>query len=236
MKQSIRNKIWICSAIVLLLLVADQVIKIWVKTHFAVTGGVNLIGDWCRIYFIENKGMAFGMAFGGDIGKLFLTLFRLVASILMVYILVKQIRKDARYTLVVSIALILVGAVGNLVDSCFYGLIFSESSYTEVATLFPEGGGYGRFLHGRVVDMFFFPLFEWTWPSWVPVVGGRHAEFFNAVFNLADAAITIGVGLLLVDQVFLQKNDAEASEEVENDENEEAESVEKEVATADATE
>lgn len=236
MKQSIRNKIWICSAIVVLLLVADQAIKIWVKTHFAVTGGVNLIGDWCRIYFIENKGMAFGMAFGGDIGKLFLTLFRLVASILMVYILVKQIRKDARYTLVVSIALILVGAVGNLVDSCFYGLIFSESSYTEVATLFPEGGGYGRFLHGRVVDMFFFPLFEWTWPSWVPVVGGRHAEFFNAVFNLADAAITIGVGLLLVDQVFLQKNDTEASEEVENDENEEAESVEKEVATAEAAE
>ncbi|MBQ7062561.1 MAG: lipoprotein signal peptidase [Bacteroidales bacterium] len=236
MKQSIRNKIWICSAIVVLLLVADQVIKIWVKTHFTIGGGVNLIGDWCRIYFIENKGMAFGMAFGGDIGKLFLTLFRLVASILMVYILVKQIRKDARYTLVVSIALILVGAVGNLVDSCFYGLIFSESSYTEVATLFPEGGGYGRFLHGRVVDMFFFPLFEWTWPSWVPVVGGRHAEFFNAVFNLADAAITIGVGLLLVDQVFLQKNDAEASEEVENDENEEAESVEKEVATAEAAE
>ena len=226
MKKSVRIKTWICVGIVALLLVADQVIKIWVKTHFPIGGGLSLIGDWCRIYFVENKGMAFGMAFGGDFGKLCLSLFRLVASILMVFILVKQIRKDARYTLIISIALIFVGAVGNLIDSCFYGLFFSESNYETVATIFPQGGGYGRFLHGRVVDMFFFPLFEWTWPSWIPGIGGRHAEFFNAIFNLADAAITVGVVLLIVDQLFLQKSEESEENQSKNVENNVTETVE----------
>lgn len=204
MNNSIRKKAIICFSLIPVVLILDQIIKIWVKTHFAIGDGFNLIGDWCRILFVENEGIAFGISFGDSAGKLILTLFRLVASVIILILLIKWIKKDHRMLFLVSISLIFVGAVGNLIDSCFYGLIFNESSHDQIATLFPDGGGYGKLLYGRVVDMFYFPLFEWTWPAWMPWIGGEHAEFFNAIFNLADSAVCVGVGLLIIDQL---KND-----------------------------
>jgi signal peptidase II len=141
--------------------------------------------------------MAFGMAFGGSVGKLLLTLFRFVASAAVMWAIVHYIRKGAQTIFIVSLALIFVGAIGNLIDCCFYGLIFNESYYN-VAQLFPPEGGYAPFLYGRVVDMFYFPLFRFDWPEWVPFVGGDEFEFFNAIFNVADSAITVGIAILIV--------------------------------------
>lgn len=216
MNKSVRKKYWICFLIIGLVILIDQVLKIWIKTHFAIGENVPLIGNWSKLYFIENVGMAFGMAFGGVGGKIFLSSFRLVASIFIIFFLVKLIKKDSRMLLLVSISLIFVGAVGNLIDSCFYGLIFSESTHTQVATMFPEGGGYGTFFCGKVVDMFYFPICEWTWPGWIPVIGGTDAEFFNAIFNVADAAICVGVGLLLIDQLFFSNDKTDKQDGTEN--------------------
>ncbi|MBQ9418718.1 MAG: lipoprotein signal peptidase [Bacteroidales bacterium] len=188
--------------IVASLLVVDQVVKILVKTHMQLGEEFSLIGSWFRIHFIENEGFAFGMAIGGDTGKVVLTLLRLVASILIGWLLVRWVKRGTRRSLTTSMALIFAGAVGNLIDSCFYGLIFNES-YFQVATLFPPEGGYAPMLKGRVVDMFYFPLFAFDWPAWIPLIGGGHFEFFNAIFNVADAAITIGIIWLLVDQIFI---------------------------------
>ena len=184
------------------LLVVDQVVKILVKTHMQIGEDIPLIGEWCRLHFIENEGFAFGMSMGGATGKVVLTLVRLVASAVIAWLLVRMVKGGTRSSLVVSLALIFAGAVGNLVDSCFYGLIFNESYYS-VATLFPAEGGYAPLLQGKVVDMFYFPLFEFDWPMWVPLVGGNHFEFFNAIFNVADSAITIGIVWLLIDQFFI---------------------------------
>lgn len=202
MNNSVAKKAWICGAIMLFLLVADQIVKIWIKTTFPIGGEVSLIGDWCRLHFVENEGMAFGFSFGGVIGKYFLTAFRLIASVFIMYFLVKQIKKDNRWLLVISISLIFVGAVGNVIDCCLYGLVFTESTFDQVAAFVPFGNGYGRFMLGKVVDMFYFPICEWTWPSWVPVIGGGEAEFFNAIFNVADSSICVGVALLFIDQCF----------------------------------
>lgn len=191
---------------VALILIVDQIVKIWVKTHMQIGEEIPLIGNWCLLHFVENEGMAFGMAYGGSVGKLILTLFRLVASGTILWYLCHLIKKGGRRLMIYSIALIFCGAVGNLIDSCFYGLIFNESYYS-VAQIFPPEGGYESFAHGRVVDMFYFPLFEWDWPDWVPGLGGRHFLFFNAIFNVADSAITIGVLLLLIDQLFLSNKD-----------------------------
>lgn len=224
MDNSIKKKTFICVGLIALLLIVDQVVKIWIKTTLPIGGDIPLIGEWCRLHFVENKGIAFGISFGDTFGKAFLTLFRLVASVVIVFILAHQIKKDARYTLIISIALILVGAVGNLVDSCFYGMIFSESTYDQVATMFPDGGGYAGFLFGKVVDMFYFPMFHWTWPDWVPAVGGQSAEFFNAIFNVADSCVCVGVALLIIDQLWLHpekdnvKNDAKGEPIPENKE------------------
>lgn len=184
------------------LILVDQMVKILVKTNMQIGEDIPLIGEWCRLHFIENEGFAFGMSMGGATGKVVLTLLRLVASVAIAWLLVRLVKGGTRSSLVVSLALIFAGAVGNLVDSCFYGLIFNESYYS-VATLFPAEGGYAPLLQGKVVDMFYFPLFEFDWPTWVPLVGGNHFEFFNAIFNVADSAITIGIVWLMIDQFFI---------------------------------
>lgn len=206
-------------AIILLasIIVVDQLVKILVKTHMTLGEDVMLIGEWCRLHFIENEGFAFGMAFGGLNGKIFLTLFRVFASGLIIWYIVKLIKQGrARTSLIACLSVLLAGAVGNLIDSCFYGLIFDKSSAYEVATMFPSDGGYAPFLQGKVVDMFYFPLFELDWPDWVPFWGGEHFEFFNAIFNVADAAITVGVIWLIVELIFFPIKAAGSTEEEKN--------------------
>ena len=198
----------IVAAILCVILVLDQIIKIWVKTHMHIGEEISLIGDWCLLHFVENEGFAFGMTVGGNIGKLVLTIFRFMASVALLVWLLHLIHKGTRTPLVVCLSLILVGAVGNLIDCCFYGLIFNESYYN-VAELFPPEGGYAPFLYGRVVDMFYLPVIDTTLPSWFPIWGGRHFVFFNAIFNLADAAITIGAFWLIIDQVFFSGKNKE---------------------------
>lgn len=204
MNKETKQRYWLCFSIIGAVLVIDQIVKILVKTRMQIGEDIPLIGEWCRLHFVENEGMAFGMAFGGKIGKLLLSLFRLIASGLIMWYLVRLIKRNERIITLVSLSLIFVGAVGNLVDSCFYGLIFNESYYN-LATMFPPEGGYAPFLFGRVVDMFYFPLFEFDWPSWMPFCGGKHFEFFNAIFNVADSAITIGVILLIIDVLFIHE-------------------------------
>ncbi|MBR1516992.1 MAG: lipoprotein signal peptidase [Bacteroidales bacterium] len=195
-----------------LVIIIDQIIKIVVKTHMQIGESIPVIGNWFQILFVENEGMAFGMAFGGSTGKLLLSLFRLIAAIGVLWYLIRQIRRGQSSTgLVVSLSLILAGAVGNLIDCAFYGLIFDESYY-HIARLFPPEGGYGTFLHGRVVDMFYFPIIDTILPSWVPIWGGDHFVFFNAIFNFADSAITIGVIWLLILSVVSPKKTSQSDE------------------------
>ncbi|RYE21688.1 MAG: lipoprotein signal peptidase [Sphingobacteriales bacterium] len=187
--------------IILAVIVIDQLVKFYIKTNFYYNEEVSVLGGWFRLHFIENEGMAFGMKLGNaDTGKLFLTLFRLVA-VTSGFFLLKHIVKK-RYTkgAIICGALILAGALGNLIDSIFYGMIFSESTF-HIAKLVPFGQGYGKLFHGRVVDMLYFPLVETTWPDWVPGLGGRELAFFEPIFNIADAAISVGVLIL----VFFQK-------------------------------
>lgn len=207
-----KKRIWLCAAILAAILIVDQVVKIMVKIHMHIGEDIPLIGEWCRLHFIENEGFAFGTSFGGTIGKYFLTMFRIVASVAIGWIIVNQIKKNGRTSLILCLTLILAGAVGNIIDCCLYGLIFSESYY-DIAVLFPPEGGYAPFLQGKVVDMFYFPLFEFDWPQWMPFVGGNHFEFFSAIFNVADSAITIGVIWLLIDQIFLVSSKKKAEEE-----------------------
>lgn len=182
------------------ILVVDQIVKIWVKTHMYLGQETPLIGDWCLLHFVENEGFAFGTTFGGAGGKIVLTLFRLVASGAILWYLLRSLKKGMRTSFAVCVTLVLVGAVGNLVDSCFYGLLFNESNI-HVATLFPPEEGYAPLLRGRVVDMFYFPLFEFDWPAWMPFIGGKHFLFFDAIFNVADASITIGAFWFIIDVI-----------------------------------
>jgi signal peptidase II len=184
--------------IVLAVLLADQILKFWVKLNFRL-GEEERIADWFIIHFTENPGMAFGLELGGDYGKLILSLFRVLAVIGIFFWLRSLARQKAPTISIVSVALILAGALGNIIDSAFYGLIFNES-HGQVATLFPEGGGYAGFLYGRVVDMFYFPLFKGNLPEWLPIWGGDYFVFFRPIFNLADTSISVGVGLLLLFQ------------------------------------
>jgi signal peptidase II len=159
-----------------------------------------ILGDWFIIHFTENEGMAFGLSFGGSFGKLALSLFRILAIIGIGWYLNDLIRKKVNSGLIVSISLIFAGAAGNIIDSAFYGMIFSQSSYHTVATLFSPGGGYGTFLHGRVVDMLYFPILQGYYPPWFPIWGGQDFVFFRPVFNIADSSITVGVFLLILFQ------------------------------------
>lgn len=201
--------------LILLILVIDQLIKIYVKTHFAIGDDVKVLGlDWFRIHFLENKGMAFGMSFGNTIGKFLLTLIRLVLSVAIFIYMNKLIKKGEKKIIIYSFALIFAGAVGNIIDCLFYGVIFNESTVFAAATMFPADGGYAPFLFGRVVDMFYFPLIDTTWPDWIPFVGGNNFRFFNAIFNFADASITIGVVLLLVSYIWLSKSKKNNQEDI----------------------
>lgn len=196
--------------IVFLILLLDQIIKIYIKTHFLIgnAGAVHVAGDWFQLCFIENEGMAFGMTImDSPLGKVILTLFRLVAVGFGFFWVRNLVRKRYSKGLLICAALILAGAAGNLIDSMFYGLIFTESDFMQLARLVPPGKGYGSFLHGKVVDMFYFPIIDTVWPKWVPVFGGRPFQFFEPIFNLADAAISVGViTLLLFQKKFLAQS------------------------------
>jgi signal peptidase II len=178
--------------IVVLVLLVDQILKIWIKTNMTLGQEFKIIGHWFIIHFVENNGMAFGFEFGGEYGKIFLSLFRVVAVIGIGWYILKMVKKDMPMGFIACVSLIFAGAIGNIIDSAFYGLIFNDS-YGQVSTLFPEGGGYATFLHGRVVDMFYFPLITGTYPDWVPLAGGSDFQFFRPVFNVADSAISIGI-------------------------------------------
>jgi signal peptidase II len=184
--------------IIILVLLIDQWIKIYIKTHFAL-GEEYRIAPWFIIHFTENNGMAFGMQLGGNYGKILLSVFRIGAVIAIGWYLKDIVKKKMHPGLIVSIALIFAGALGNIIDSAFYGLIFNESGF-EPAKLLPPGGGYASFLHGRVVDMFYFPMIEGHFPSWFPIWGSEEYIFFRPVFNFSDSSITVGVLLILMFQ------------------------------------
>jgi signal peptidase II len=197
--------------IILLIIIADQTIKIWIKTHYPTGEVVRVFGwSWFRLHFIENPGMAWGWKFGGDWGKMALTLFRLAAVIFGTWYLARIVKHKYSKGFIICAALIYAGALGNLIDSMFYGLIFSHSDYYTVATFFPKGGGYAGFLHGQVVDMLYFPIIHSNFPSWLPFIGGSEFEFFSPIFNIADASISVGViTLLLFQKRFLKKHHKE---------------------------
>jgi signal peptidase II len=179
--------------IILSVLVVDQIVKIWVKTHFQLHESIE-ITSWFHIFFTENNGMALGMEL---FSKLFLSLFRIVAVGFIARYLIKIIRKNLSFGYIACISLILAGAAGNIIDGLFYGVIF-DHSFGQVASLCPAAGGYAPILYGKVVDMFYFPLFETVLPTWLPIFGGQDFVFFRYIFNVADASITIGVILLLL--------------------------------------
>lgn len=197
---------------IFLLLLADQVLKFWIKLNMSLGQEYKIFGNWAIIHFTENNGMAFGMEFGGEAGKLALTLFRIAAVCGIGYGLIHMIKKKYHRGLIMNLALIFAGAMGNIIDSTFYGIIFSESSYYEPARLFPSEGGYSSLFHGKVVDMFYLPIIEGVLPQWLPVWGGEDFIFFRPVFNLADSAISIGVILILI----YQKRYFKEEEEEEN--------------------
>lgn len=163
---------------------------------------IPVFGNWFFIHFIENPGMAFGLEFGGEMGKLALSLFRIVAIIFIAIYLRKLIKEHANRGLIFCVSLVFAGATGNIIDSAFYGMVFSESPpfSPQTAVMFPPEGGYSSFLHGRVVDMLYFPIIDTTWPSWVPYLGGDRLQFFRPIFNVADSAISIGMATILFNQ------------------------------------
>ena len=180
--------------IVLAVLIIDQIIKIWVKTSMYWHESIR-ITDWFYIYFTENNGMAFGMEI---FDKLFLTSFRILAAIGIAWLLAKYVKQNYKTGFIVCVALILAGAVGNIIDCVLYGQIFNESTHSRLAEIVPLGEGYANWFHGKVVDMFYFPLFEFDWPQWMPFIGGNHFIFFSPIFNFADAAISCGIIALIL--------------------------------------
>ncbi len=192
--KNIAKRGWLAALIVVAILVVDQVIKIWVKTHMTLHEQIEIF-SWFKIVFIENNGMAYGMEIGS---KLVLSLFRVVAVSVLGYYIAQQVRKQARYGYLICLSMVMAGAAGNIFDSMFYGLIFNASSEFYTSYFVPFGTGYASFLMGKVVDMFYFPLIVTTWPDWVPMFGGQPYVFFSPVFNFADASISVSVVLVLL--------------------------------------
>jgi signal peptidase II len=189
-----KNQIITAAGISLAAIIIDQVIKIWVKTSMYMHEVIE-ITPWFKILFTENRGMAFGMEL---VDKLFLTSFRIVAVIFLIYIIGRQIRQGVNYLFLICLSLILAGATGNIIDCLFYGMVFNNPPAPIVAEFVPWGTGYDSMFYGRVVDMFYFPLVEWNWPGWMPFCGGEHFIFFSPIFNFADACISCGVIAVLL--------------------------------------
>ena len=203
-KSSNRGLIWSC-VVIFLVLLFDQILKIWVKTNMSLGQEIPVIGNWFKLLFIENNGMAFGWLGSGGGWKLILSLFRIVAVVALFWVLFHLSKKHTKMGVMIGLALITAGAIGNIIDCVFYGQIFSESTYHQVATLFPDGGGYAGWLHGRVVDMLYFPIIDVAKEnaSWLPNFffgPDGHFIFFRPIFNFADSAITVGVFYMLIFQ------------------------------------
>ena len=193
-----KRSIFVLTLIFLVLLI-DQFVKVWIKLNMSLGESFNVMGwEWFQIYFTENIGMAFGIEFGDGWGKLALSLFRIVTVSVIAYIIHGLIKQKVSYIILASGSLIFAGALGNIIDSAIYGVLFSESTGIRVASFMPPEGGYAPMLHGKVVDMFYFPLIDTTLPDWVPLWGGQQFRFFQAIFNVADAAICIGVGIIII--------------------------------------
>ena len=188
------KRVWLATLIVVVILLVDQTIKIWVKTHMTLHEQIEIL-SWFKIVFIENNGMAYGMEIGS---KLVLSLFRVIAISILGYYIWLQAQKKVRWGYIVCLSMVLAGAAGNIFDSAFYGLIFNTSSEHYTSYFVPFGTGYAPFLMGKVVDMFYFPIIHTYWPEWVPMVGGQPYVFFSPIFNFADSAITVGVVFLLL--------------------------------------
>ena len=203
-KHDIAKRGWLAALLVLAILIIDQVIKIWVKTHMTLHEQIEIL-SWFKIVFIENNGMAYGMEIGS---KLVLSIFRIIAIAFLGYYIVLQVRKQARWGYLICLSMVIAGATGNIFDSMFYGLIFNSSSEFYQSYFVPFGTGYAPFLMGKVVDMFYFPIITTTWPTWVPFVGGQPYVFFSPIFNFADASISVGVVMLLL---FFRKEISELS-------------------------
>lgn len=205
--------------VTLLVILIDQGVKFYIKLNFYLTEVVPVFGNWFRLYFVENEGMAFGWVFPGDYGKLALTLFRILAVALMWVYVNNLVKKGASTGLIISISAIMAGALGNIVDSVFYGLIFSDSSQ-QLAELFPKDGGYGTLFHGKVVDMISIHLFTIDHvPDWVPMIGGKTFIFFEPIFNVADAAITLGVAAIILFQNSFFPDSDDEEQDSNDDEN-----------------
>ena len=215
--------------VILIVLGCDQALKIWVKLNMAYASDIQLIGkEFFRLHFVENNGMAFGITFGGEMGKLFLTLFRIVAVCALSYFIKLLIDKKSSYSLIISFGLILAGALGNIIDSTFYGLLFSDSFHGGVAEFMPAEGGYGKLFHGKVVDMLHLVILRGVYPDWVPYLGNTPFLFFKPVFNIADVAISAGVINIILFQRAFFKGESTEEQELEQQEKEGLESVQTE--------
>ncbi len=197
-----------------LVLLCDQITKLYIKSHFPYGDVVTVLDNWFKITFIENPGMAFGMEFGGDIGKLLLSSIRIIAVFFGFYYIIKIVKQQESTLYIICVSLILAGALGNIIDSILYGLIFTETTAFQAASFTLQGNGYASFLHGKVVDFFYFPIYQGIFPDWVPIIGGQSFEFFNAIFNIADMAISFGIGIILAfnKRIFKQKSENEPHE------------------------